>query len=76
LDEEKVPTKDLGLKSFSIINLKLKGLGNLDYKKFYENELKQLKNMGFIDENENLEALKLNYGNIQYAVELLINRYN
>ena len=76
LDDEKVRTKDLGLNSFSIINLKLKGSGNVDYKTLYENELEQLKNMGFIDENENLEALKLNDGNIQYAVELLINRYN
>ena len=32
--------------------------------------------MGYNDENTNLEALKLNNGILQYAIELLVNMYN
>ena len=49
---------------------------NCDFKTKYEEELIQLKNMGYTDENINIQALKLNGGNIHNAIELLINMYN
>jgi len=46
------------------------------FKKKYEKELIQLKNMGYSDENVNIQALKLNGGNVHNAIELLVNMYN
>ena len=77
LDDDSVTTKSLGLKPYSIIELtNLENDNNLDYKEKYKNQLEQLKNMGYNDENTNLEALKLNNGILQYAIELLVNMYN
>lgn len=77
LDDDSVTTKSLGLKPYSIIELtNLENDNNLDYKEKYKNQLEQLKNMGYNDENTNLEALKVNNGILQYAIELLIDMYN
>ena len=77
LDDDNVTTKSLNLKPYSIIELtNLENDNNLDYKEKYKNQLEQLKNMGYNDENTNLEALKLNNGILQYAIELLVNMYN
>ena len=83
LDDEKVKTNSLlsGL-SFPVIDLKIKmkedfeNDDNCDFKKKYEKELIQLKNMGYTDENINIQALKLNGGNVHTAIELLVNMYN
>ena len=83
LDDEKVTTKSLlsGL-SYPVLDLKIKAMedlendDNCDFKKKYEKELIQLKNMGYSDENVNIQALKLNGGNVHNAIELLVNMYN
>ena len=49
---------------------------NCDFKEKYKNELILLKNMGFNDEDNNIQALKLGSGNIQNAIELLVSMFN
>ena len=83
LDDEKVTTESLlsGL-SYPMLDLKIKAMedlendDNCDFKKKYEKELIQLKNMGYSDENVNIQALKLNGGNVHNAIELLVNMYH
>ena len=82
LDNENTKIDYLGIKDSSVIDLKMKikeDLGNddnSDYKEKYKNELIQLNNMGYTDDDVNIQALKLNGGNVQYAIELLVNMYN
>ena len=82
LDNENTKIDYLGIKDSSVIDLKMKikeDLGNDDncnYKEKYKNELIQLNNMGYTDDDVNIQALKLNGGNVQYAIELLVNMYN
>ena len=84
LDDEKVSTKSLlsGFSSYPVFELKIKMKEDLenddngDFKEKYQNELIQLKDMGYTDENINIQALKLNGGNIHSAIELLVNMYN
>ena len=45
----------------------------VNYKDLYKNQLAQLKDMGFINEDANIEALKKCDGNVQFAVERLIS---
>lgn len=44
-----------------------------DPKEIYKSQLEQLKNMGFTNENVNIEALKASGGNVEVAVERLLN---
>lgn len=46
---------------------------NIDYKEKYKNELETLKNMGFDNEEKNLNALKACQGNVNFAVEKLLS---
>ena len=46
---------------------------NVDYKEKYKDQLAQLKEMGFINEETNIQVLKRCSGNVQFAVERLIN---
>ena len=54
-------------------------LGNngidIDYKKEYKDQLSQLKDMGFINEETNIQVLKQSKGNINNAIENLL-KYN
>lgn len=45
----------------------------VNYKELYKNQLVQLKDMGFINEDANIEALKKCDGNVQFAIERLIS---
>ena len=46
---------------------------NVDYKEKYKEQLAKLKEMGFINEETNLQILKQCSGNVQFAVERLMN---
>ena len=46
---------------------------NVDYKEKYKEQLAQLKDMGFINEETNIQVLKQCSGNVQFAIEKLIN---
>ena len=46
---------------------------NVNYKELYKEQLAQLKDMGFINEDANIEALKKCDGNVQFAVEKLLS---
>ena len=45
----------------------------VNYKELYKNQLVQLKDMGFINEEANIDALKKCDGNVQFAIERLIS---
>ena len=75
LDDDNVKTKSLNLIPYALIDLKVKGNLNYDvFKVKYRYKLYQLEDMGFNDENINLQALKLNNGDINLALELLLNQ--
>jgi ubiquilin len=46
---------------------------NVDYKEKYKDQLAQLKDMGFINEEANIQVLKQCSGNVQFAIERLLN---
>ena len=46
---------------------------NVDYKEKYKDQLAQLKEMGFINEETNIQVLKQCSGNVQFAIEKLLN---
>ena len=46
---------------------------NVDYKEKYKNQLAELKNLGFVNEEKNIQVLKKCNGNVQFAVEYLLN---
>jgi hypothetical protein len=46
---------------------------NVDPKEKYKDQLAQLKDMGFINEEANIQVLKQCDGNVQFAVEKLLN---
>jgi ubiquilin len=46
---------------------------NVDPKVKYANELESMKEMGFVNEETNIEALKSANGNVQAAIERLLN---
>ena len=47
---------------------------NINYEDQYKNELQVLEEMGFTNKHENIEALKKTFGNVQAAIERLINK--
>ena len=49
---------------------------NLDYKEKYKEQLSQLKNMGFTNEEINIQALKLCNGNIENAFDKILEMNN
>ena len=60
----------------SHMNLDLVNGINIDYKKKYEKELEQLKEMGYNNDDINLDLLKKNQGNIYSFIDDLNNIYN
>jgi ubiquilin len=46
---------------------------NVDYKTVYATQLTQLQSMGFTNESVNIDALKQTGGNVEAAVERLLN---
>ena len=46
---------------------------NVDYKEKYKDQLAQLRDMGFINEETNIQVLKQCSGNVQFAIERLLN---
>lgn len=48
---------------------------NVDYKVLYKDQLNQLKDMGFVNEETNIEVLKKCDGNVQFAIERLLNMF-
>jgi ubiquilin len=46
---------------------------NVDYKTLYADQLTQLQGMGFTNESTNIDALKATGGNVEAAVERLLN---
>ena len=75
LDDDNVKTKSLNLIPNALIDLKVKGNLNYDvFKVKYRYKLYQLEDMGFNDENINLQALKLSDGDVNLALELLLNQ--
>ena len=85
LDNKKGDLLSLGVEEKSIIDMEIKKEekfedffqyddGNYDeYKEKYKNELNQLKEMGFLDEEINIPILQQCNGNVQYAIEKLMN---
>jgi len=84
LEKEGVDIASLGVKKDSIIDLKIldepqyENYFDYDYsvddiKEKYKNELDQLNDMGYSDEEINIQVLKECSGNLQYAIEKLIN---
>ena len=49
---------------------------NLEYKEKYKEQLSQLKNMGFTNEEINIQALKLCNGNIENAFDKILEQNN
>ena len=49
---------------------------NIEYKEKYKEQLSQLKNMGFINEENNIQALKQSNGNIDNALDKLLKMNN
>ncbi len=45
----------------------------MDYKDLYKDQLLKLKDMGFTNEEVNIDVLKKSGGNIDIAVEKLLN---
>ena len=77
LDDDNTKTASVITKSFLVLEVtNLENNNNLDFKEKYKNQLEQLKNLGYNDETINLQALKLNNGILQNAIELLVNMYN
>ena len=86
-DKEKAEIITYGLKDGSVIDLEIiqepeyENLFDYNYynnysfeelKEKFKNELNQLKDMGYFDEEMNIQVLKECDGNIQYAIEKLV----
>ena len=62
---------------FDVFNTQLGNLaGAGDPKELYKEQNKQLKDMGFINEELNFQVLAQTYGNVDAAVERLLNMMN
>lgn len=48
----------------------------INFEEKYKDQLKQLEDMGFTDKNANLEALKATNGNVEAAIERMMNLNN
>lgn len=46
---------------------------NVNYEELYSVQLKQLEELGFVNKQVNLEALKHTGGNVEAAVERILN---
>ena len=58
---------------FSNIGINDNNDANVDYKEKYKEQLVQMKDMGFVNEETNIQVLKQRSGNVQFAVERLLN---
>lgn len=67
LDDNTKDISQLGIKELSIIDLDDSN-DNCDYKERFKNELIQLKEMGFKNEEKNIQILRVSGGNIKYAI--------
>ena len=59
--------------NFSNIGINDNNDANVDYKEKYKDQLAQMKDMGFVNEETNIQVLKQCSGNVQFAVEKLLN---
>ena len=59
--------------NFSNIGINDNNDANVDYKEKYKDQLAQMKDMGFVNEETNIQVLKQCSGNVQFAVERLLN---
>ena len=59
--------------NFSNIGINDNNDANVDYKEKYKDQLAQMKDMGFVNEETNIHVLKQCSGNVQFAVERLLN---
>ena len=59
--------------NFSNIGINDNNDSNVDYKEKYKNQLAELKELGFVNEEKNIQVLKKCNGNFQSAVEYLLN---
>ena len=62
--------------NFSNIGINENNDANVDYKEKYKDQLAQMKDMGFINEEANIQVLKQCSGNVQFAVERLLNMFD
>ena len=62
-----------GEENFSNIGVNDNNDANVDYKEKYKDQLAQMKDMGFVNEETNIQVLKQCSGNVQFAVEKLLN---
>ena len=61
--------------NFSNIGINDNNDENVDYKEKYKEQLAQMKDMGFVNEETNIQDLKQCSGNVQFAVERLLNMF-
>ena len=59
--------------NFSNIGINENNDANVDYKEKYKDQLAQMKDMGFVNEETNIQVLKQCSGNVQFAIEKLLN---
>ena len=59
--------------NFSNIGINENNDENVDYKEKYKDQLAQMKDMGFVNEETNIQVLKQCSRNVQFAVERLLN---
>ena len=64
---------EAGQENFSNIGINDNNDANVDYKEKYKDQLAQMKDMGFVNEETNIQVLKQCSGNVQFAVERLLN---
>ena len=62
-----------GEENFSNIGINDNNDANVDYKEKYKDQLQQMKDMGFVNEETNIQVLKQCSGNVQFAIERLLN---
>ena len=67
-ESKKKNLHQLGIRVFSILDFDGR-IDNCDYKGKFKNELAQLKDMGFHNEEKNIQILKVSGGNISYAIQ-------
>ena len=61
--------------NFSNIGINDNNDENVDYKEKYKEQLAQMEDMGFVNEETNYQVLKQCSGNVQFAVERLLNMF-
>ena len=59
--------------NFSNIGINDNNDPNVDYKEKYKDQLAQMKEMGFVNEETNIQMLKQCNGNVQFAIERMLN---